>query len=531
MESIAQTGTGMLPDGETYQGRYTTLQSTREPAYLRALQVSALTIPEMTPPWGHTTATLYPKPYQTMGMRGLNTIVAKAMNTLFPPNESFAEYRIDEASMAVLDKGDPELKKALTEGLAKRERTIVERFEMMGARPKVEESMRHAFNNGTGLLFFGKDVVKHWGIHQFVLNKDDSGTMLEAIAKDRVSPRTLSKAVIAKLGLTGAGKDEQLDMFSGCYLDGDEYIVFQEINGIAIDEVKRIPKDLCPFIPVQPLETNNDSYGRSYVGQAYGVLLVLEKLYKAVQQLTGISAKVIFMNGPGSGVTTTQLAGAPNGAYLNGDGTKINTVKTEKNSDLHAALELIKIIEGHLSYFFMLNEAAQRNGERVTAFEVQTMVADIQMVIGGIYALFTRTLQLRIARIIDAQLVREGKLEPLDEFKEDVKLTIVTGLAALGRGQDTQRLQTALQIIGQMPLPLAQQIAQAINASELLSRLFVSLGIDPDALVIPPQVVAQIQQQQQQQEAANQAATAAAPHLAKAHADAAAAQQQFNQGQ
>lgn len=525
-----ETAVGGTPGGKTLKAQYTVLEGFRTPAYNRALKVAKLTIPELVPPLGHNSATMYPTPYQDVGAIGLNTVSSKVSNVLFPPGEAFFEYTIDEASLLKLDQGDPKRKKNITEGLAKRERTIMARFDELNARPKLGQAITHAFGFGNALAFLQKDGLRVWGITNFVVKRDTFGDMLVAIAKDVVSPDALSSKVRSFLGLDGTNPqvgetpsndtgDPQLELYSGCILEGDKYRVYQEINGKVLPDTEvTVPKELCPFIAIRLYPTDNDSYGRGYVGQFYGLLQSLEKLYAAVIQKGGAGAKVLFANAPGSGITTRQLSKAPNGAYLDGDGTKVTPIQMANPVGDNTLLQLIDRIEKHLQMVFMMNASAQRDAERVTAEEIRALISDIQIVLGDIYALLTYELQLPIVKLLDAQLVREDILDPLDEFKKEIKLKVVTGMAALGRGQDTQRLAQAFQIISTLPQPIAQQIAMAINASELLSRIFTSLGINPDALVVPDAVVQARQQAQQQQEAANSAAVAAAPHMAKAAA-------------
>lgn len=102
-----------------------------------------------------------------------------------------------------------------------------------------------------------------------------------------------------------------------------------------------------------------------------------------------------------------------------------------------------------------------------------------------------------------------------------VKPTIVTGVEALGRGQDLNKLATFLQYL--QPLG-TEVIAQEMNVDDYIDRLGASLGIDTGGLIksaeqkAQEQQAAQAQQQQMmlQQTAASMAEKATAPAVNQA---------------
>jgi hypothetical protein len=64
--------------------------------------------------------------------------------------------------------------------------------------------------------------------------------------------------------------------------------------------------------------------------------------------------------------------------------------------------------------------------------------------------------------------------------KDTVKPTVVTGLEALGRGQDLNKLATFLQYLQ----PLGAEVIQAeMNIGDYIDRLGASLGIDTNGLI------------------------------------------------
>jgi hypothetical protein len=104
-----------------------------------------------------------------------------------------------------------------------------------------------------------------------------------------------------------------------------------------------------------------------------------------------------------------------------------------------------------------------------------------------------------------------------------VKPTIVTGIEALGRGQDLNKLAMFLQHIQ----PLGPEvIGSQLNVNDYIARLGASLGIDMGGLIksqeqlMQEQQAAQAQMQQAQaQQVVGDMATKATPQIAQAAMD------------
>jgi len=96
-----------------------------------------------------------------------------------------------------------------------------------------------------------------------------------------------------------------------------------------------------------------------------------------------------------------------------------------------------------------------------------------------------------LVTLLLARMEQEGKMPKLP--KDTVKPTVVTGIEALGRGQDLNKLATFLQYLQ----PLGPEVIQSeLNINDYIDRLGASLGIDTSGLVKSEQ-----QKQAEQQQA------------------------------
>jgi hypothetical protein len=146
---------------------------------------------------------------------------------------------------------------------------------------------------------------------------------------------------------------------------------------------------------------------------------------------------------------------------------------------MQVAANSAKSIEDRLSRAFLLNSSIQRNGERVTAEEIRYLAQELETGLGGVYSIMSQEFQLPLIKRLMAQMESQKRLPKLP--KKLVKPKITTGIEALGRGNDADKLDGFIQGIGVEFGP--QVLAQFINVSEYLSRRATARGVDPKGLV------------------------------------------------
>ena len=147
----------------------------------------------------------------------------------------------------------------------------------------------------------------------------------------------------------------------------------------------------------------------------------------------------------------------------------------------------------------MLNTSVQRNNDRVTATEINYVSKELDDSLGGLYSLLSQELQLPLINRLMYQMEKNRRLPPLP--KESVRPKIVTGLEALGRSSDLQRLNAFVQQLS----PFAQQLQAYMNLEEYIKRVGTSLGLDMAGLIKSQEQMAQEQQAAQQQAMMQQA--------------------------
>ena len=114
-----------------------------------------------------------------------------------------------------------------------------------------------------------------------------------------------------------------------------------------------------------------------------------------------------------------------------------------------------------------------------------------------------------MVRLIMNKMKREGALPKIP--MEKIRPVIITGIEALGRGNDLNKLDTYLAGIGQILGP--QVLQQYVDVGEYLKRRAMALGIDTKGLVRTPEELQEMQQQAMQQQQQMMLAQQAGPRV------------------
>jgi hypothetical protein len=209
------------------------------------------------------------------------------------------------------------------------------------------------------------------------------------------------------------------------------------------------------------------------------------------------ASKILFLVRPNGTTRIKTIADAPSGAIVQGDKNDVSTLQVDKFNDFKIAQDMARDIQERLAAAFLLNSSVQRNAERVTAEEIRFMAQELESALGGVYSVLSQEFQLPLINILLGKMVKQKKMPKFP--KEAVKPQIVTGMEALGRGQDLNKLSQFLEYLA----PLGPEVlSQKLNIDDYMDRLGASLGIDTGGLIKTDE---QIQQEQAEAQQAQQA--------------------------
>lgn len=506
----------MEQDVGTVAKRYSQLEGERDTFLERGRDAAKLTIPTLLPDEGHSSVSIYATPYQGIGARGVNNLASKLLLALLPPNSPFFRLTIDDFDLQAIA-GDN--RGQVEEGLARIERAAMQEIEGKAIRVPVFEALKLLIVTGNALVYMPKEGgMKVYRPDRYCVKRDAMGNVLEIITKESISPLMLpdeAKALIPP----SETPVKNYDLYTCLKRMDGNYTVHQEVAGIEIPNSRgKFKDDTMPFLPLRFIRIDGEDYGRGFIEEYIGDLRSLEALTQAIVQGSAASSKVLFMVRPNGTTKSAALAKAPNGAFVSGDANDVSTLQVQKSGDFRVALETMRMINDRLASAFLLNSSVQRSAERVTAEEVRFMAQELETALGGVYSILSQEFQLPLINLLLDSLTKQGKMPRMP--KDSVKPTVVTGIEALGRGQDLNKLATFLQYL--QPLG-AEVIASEMNLSDYIDRLAASLGIDTSGLIKSAEQKQMEQMQQQmmmQQQMLEQGAMGmaqrAAPEVARA---------------
>ncbi len=490
----------------------------REPYLKRARDASRLTIPSLVPPrWVGPHADL-PTPYQGVGAMGVNNLSSKLLLSLLPPTQPF--FRLVPLDPEALRQGGDKVQTEIEEGLARMEKVIASEIEVMALRVKVFEALKHLIIAGNVVLHLQPDGASRVvGLEQFVARRDPMGWLECLIVKESLDRDTLPPELEALVSRTAKAADpipgpgieaadpqrqgyyrrDAVALYTCVDWDADKemYRLYQEVEGKRVPNVQGMyPPALLPFRVLRYAAIDGEDYGRGMVEEVIGDLVSLEGLMRSIVEAAAISSRCVGLVDPGGAATADDLNRAANGAYIVGRATDVTYPPVNKGGDLQVALAVIQRIEERLQRAFLLNTAVQRQAERVTAEEIRFVAQELESTLGGVFSVLSQELQLPLAQLVMDRLARQGRIPKLP--KGTIRPAIVTGIEALGRGQELAKLQIAMQAAQAFVGPEA--VGQYINVRTVLGQVFAAAGVDTTGILRTEEEVNAANQQVQLQE-------------------------------
>ena len=492
----------MKPNVEKNKGtaerRYSTFESKRSAFLTRAQKCSKLSIPSLIPEQKDGVAFI--SPYQSLAARGVNNLASKLMLSLLPPNAPFFKLKVDISKLNEEERQNEEMRQEMDKGLSKVERAVIEEIAGTSDRVILFESLKHLIVGGNALLFVDPaGGMKCYHLDSYVVRRDGRGEVREIIVKETVDLDALPEATAAALkrdNQTGSKIKDEYDLYTHIKRERGKWTVQQEVRGIVVEKsYGTYPLDACPWIAMRLLRVDGEDYGRSYVEEYYGDITSLDGLCQAIVEGSAAAAKVVFLLHPNATTRDSDLAESPNLGFVSGNKNDIDILQLEKYADFRVARETIVGIEQRLEHAFILNSAIQRNGERVTREEIRKMAEDLEAALGGVYSLLAVEFQTPYIACKLRQLTKSGKIPPMP--KGIVKPVIVTGVEAIGRGTDKDKLLEMLDVAQKV---LGPSMMQILNVENIMTRLCTALGVDIEGLLVPQEQRAEQQQEAQTQQ-------------------------------
>ncbi|MAL84554.1 MAG: phage tail protein [Idiomarina sp.] len=480
------------------EGLYNSLEGKRYQYLDRARSSAKLTLPYVMPDDGFGAHSRLDTPFQGIGARGVNNLASKLLLALLPPNAPFFRLAVDEYGLAQ-EGAPPELVTEIETSLQQVEESFMEEVSRGTYRTALHEALKQLIITGNALLYVPDDGgIRVFHLDRFCVERDPMGNVLSIATKESLSYMSLTPEMKEVCGHHEGSKDE-INLYTAVCRQEKGWKVWQEINGNIIPKSEGFyGLEKNPFIPLRFTRIDGEDYGRGYVEEYLGDLQSLEALTQAIVEGSAAASKVLFLVNPNGTTRAKTLADSPNGAITQGNAQDVTTLQVNKFNDFRVAQETINVIKDRLGHAFLLTSGTVRQAERVTAEEIRMLGMELESALGGLYSLLSSEMQLPLVNRLMEVMNKKNKLPKIP--KDVVKPIIITGVEALGRGNDLQKLDLFLAGAAQVVGP--QAIAQFVKVSEYFKRRAISLGIKTDGLVKSDEEMAMEAQQMQQMQMA-----------------------------
>lgn len=506
--------------------KYKAWQSERSPYLEEAWRSASLTIPSLVPNTqdvlqrSATTKVVLAKPFQSLGARGVNNLSSKLLLTLFPPTSPFLKYVISAQLQEEAKQTNTEIAE-IKSALSLREQRIQSEVDLRNVRPKGFQIIRNLIVSGNCTVYVDPATgdLQVYGLHSFVVKRDGRGNLIELIVCEVLDRRTIDdedviKALNDELYVredTPNCADHVIPLYTSIRREGKKFRVCQEVGGVEVPNTEATyTEETLPWLCLRYIEIDGEDYGRGFVEEYRGDLTSLEQLSRDILFASANAAKVTWGIEPTSPLKPKKFMEAPNGGAVQARKDDVWAIQLQKTGDMQVAAATRNDLVNALSADFMLNSSFQRQAERVTAEEIRKMAEELEDTLGGVFSMLSQSLQLPLARLYEASLIARKEIKKLP--KGSVRIGVVTGLAAIGRGQDLMRLRQALTLTGETAV-YVPSLPSYLKAGPLLSEIFTGSGVATEGLIKTDKEVedeqAQAQRAQSQQIAGTELAKGA----------------------
>jgi hypothetical protein len=480
------------------QERFRRLDGNRQSKVDRARHCSSLTIPTILPPESWDEGRALPQPYSSVASRGVTSLSSRMLSALLPLNDApFFRFTLKDGSFAPVE---------VDQYLETVAYQVYRKLTSTNLRESVFQALQNLIITGDVLMMMDENYYfTNYRLDQYVVQRNVMGEVIEIVhlEYEAIDPEDIRY---------DQSSIEYRDGFCTYYCqymkqeDGTWYYRKEHGNGdLVSDGVYIVP----PFAVLRWLSVPGENYGRSHCEDILGDLRSLEAYTKS--QIEGLAAASAFWIAVDpSGITELDdIATKYNGSFVSARQQDVFTISpaATMNPQIQAASAAVDTMRREIGQAFLMTGQAIPSGDRVTATAVRMIGSELETVLGGAFSAIARTLMEPIVnrcivQMLDDELLEEGLEEQFFDKDGTLTLHIVTGLQALSRDSDLQKLMQ----LGEMVRNLPPDAVATFRWDAYASQLITSLGFDPRQWVRSEDEVQEMQMQQQA--AASQQATA-----------------------
>lgn len=480
---------------QTLAERFRTLDGRRQYRIDLARKCASLTIPSVLPPRGWTEDTALPQPYSSIASRGVTAMASRMLSALMPLNDTpFFKFALKTGAEAT-----PEIKSYL-ETLSYQ---VYNKIVSNNLRETIFQALQHLIIVGDVMTVMDDDFsFKNLRCDQYTVQRNVHGKVIELIHLEYIPIDPLEE----EADQAGSSGLEYRRGYKTIYC---QYILNEEGSGWygrKEDEDGEVVMEgeykVLPLIPLRWYGIIGENYGRSHCEDILGDLTSLENYTQA--HIEGMAAASTFWIGvdPGGLTEIDDIASANNGTFVPAKQQDVFCISPANtlNPQIASTQGAVQEMRTEVAEAFLMTRGALPTGDRVTATAVRMIGSELETVLGGAFSSIARDLMEPIVKravfiMLDTGDIDERMTEQFYDKDGTLNIEIVTGLQALSKDSDLQKLMQ----MGEMVRNLPPQALQTFRWDAYSKALISSLGFDPRMWVKSEEEIMQEQQMAQQQ--------------------------------
>jgi hypothetical protein len=482
---------------KTIAERWGLLNSQREAKLERSRRCATLTVPSLLPPEGWTEEDQLPQPYSSVSARGVMNMASRILSAMLPLND--APFFRFELATGIEPTGEVY---NYLESLAYQ---VHSKLSTRNLRESIYTALQHLIVLGD-VLIIQEDTMSFRIVRtdQYVCRRTVEGDIKEIIYIEFIPTENTEPAVGA---VYGQGYQETREGYRTHFMrltveeDGTWNYRREDGEGTKVEEGSY---DVSPFIPLRWSAVSGENYGRSHCEDIIGDIQTLESFTEALIEGTAAGSAFWIAVDPAGITELDDIAGTSNGGFVAARQQDVFTLSPSAtmNPQIQATQSGVETMRREVGNAFLLSGSAIPSGDRVTATAVRMIGSELETVLGGAFSAIARDLMEPIVKRTVFLMLNNEEIDPrlAEQFNEDGILTveIVTGLQALSRDTDLQKLMQ----MGEMVRNLPEQALMLFRWEEYARALVTSIGFDAGNWI---KSEAEVQQEQAQQAKQQQA--------------------------
>jgi hypothetical protein len=440
--------------------------------------------------------------FSSLGSQCVTHLTNKLMNAMFAPSRPFFRLGMNEQALKQLaDKLQVE-EGVVTDALAAGERSAMAELEREGCRENLFEGMMHLVTLGNVLMDMSGDTLVFTSVRDYVVRRNAKGVWTCLIIKESVRFDDLDKAAqqAYQRQRNVADPSASLDTFKMIKLAGGMYresFWVEDVN-LGDDFMGKYTIANVPYRPLTwrlPLRQN---YGVGRAEEYANDLAVHDSNSEALADGSILASTFKWLASPSGMTRPEDMTNSANGAVIPGVTGDLSLVFANVGQQLQTVLAIGQEYTRRLGAGFLLSSAVTRQAERVTAEEVKMQVLELEGSLGGTYSRLSLSMQGPLA----SWLLKKAKVTIKGTL---IKPTVITGLDALSRNGDLERMRTFLGDVAQLD-GIQPSTRVTLNEGNIVTDMAAGNGVDKGRYVKTQAQIDEARAQAEQQALAMQAA-------------------------